>query len=441
MEIILIDSKKFGPEETAMMQALYSRDPRSVKIHIKKVEEEGSEKFMGSFYVGYGHKSIGDCGSVTICIENVSMFVAKAIQDWPLYSGQEASTRYLDMSKQAVINPLRTELGKEIQDRWMKFYEFILAKLIESLPSRFPQKENEDDKTYKKAIKAKAFDIARGFLPAGTTTYVSWHTNLRQAYDHLKELRHHPLYEVRAVAEKTLEELRNTYPSSFSHKLYPADEKYVEDSMEIVSYYDDDQSRLSFKKDGDVFWANSNLSEFWIDHYEDVIKSRPEKSELPKQLRMCGNIDFGFLLDFGSFRDFQRQRSVIQLMPLLTAKYGFEEWYLQQLPDAIASETVRFISEQEHLIEMLDSDPVVKQYYLAMGYRMLVLVSAPLPAAIYVAELRTSQTVHPTLRKIAQKMGRSIEGFIPGIPLYCDYTDDVFTIKRGKQDIVQKPSA
>jgi hypothetical protein len=99
---------EFSPEPLAMLQALYSRDPRSVLDHIDRVHKVGAEKFMGSFYVGYGHKSIGDCGTTTIFIEQVSMLCAKAFQDWPLYNGQEASTRYLDMSKQEVLNPLKS---------------------------------------------------------------------------------------------------------------------------------------------------------------------------------------------------------------------------------------------------------------------------------------------------------------------------------------------
>lgn len=37
------------------------------------------------------------------------MLAAKAIQDHPLYSGQEASTRYLDMSLQTMVNPIATD--------------------------------------------------------------------------------------------------------------------------------------------------------------------------------------------------------------------------------------------------------------------------------------------------------------------------------------------
>lgn len=70
---------EFSPEDTAMMQALYSRSPKSVAEHAEKVKETGSVKFMEKFYVQYGHSSIADCGSTTIFIEGISMLGAKVI--------------------------------------------------------------------------------------------------------------------------------------------------------------------------------------------------------------------------------------------------------------------------------------------------------------------------------------------------------------------------
>ena len=37
---------EFNPEDTAMMQALYSRSPKSVVEHVKKVKSSGSGEFM-----------------------------------------------------------------------------------------------------------------------------------------------------------------------------------------------------------------------------------------------------------------------------------------------------------------------------------------------------------------------------------------------------------
>jgi hypothetical protein len=78
-QLFIIDDQ--NPEDIAMMQALYSRSSASVQHHLEKVKKTGSGKFMESYYVGYGHESIGDCGSTTIFIENVSILAAKAIQD------------------------------------------------------------------------------------------------------------------------------------------------------------------------------------------------------------------------------------------------------------------------------------------------------------------------------------------------------------------------
>ena len=206
------------PEDNAMLQALYSRSPRSVVDHLDKVKGADSGTFMEKFYVGYGHLSIADCGSTTIYIENVSMLAAKAFQDWPLYSGQEASTRYLDYSEQEIINPLNSAEGKEIQQTWMDFYYQSKAPLIEELKKRYPIKEGEKEALYDKAIAARSFDILRGFLPAGCSTYLSWHTNLRQAHEKLALLSHHPLLEIRELAEKVRATLQTKYKNSFSHK-------------------------------------------------------------------------------------------------------------------------------------------------------------------------------------------------------------------------------
>lgn len=53
MEIHIIDGTDVpNPEDRAMVQALYSRDPRSVTEHLEKVRRVGSGKFMAQYYVG-----------------------------------------------------------------------------------------------------------------------------------------------------------------------------------------------------------------------------------------------------------------------------------------------------------------------------------------------------------------------------------------------------
>lgn len=426
-EIIVIDD--VPPEANAMLQALYSRSPKSVKEHLVKVKESGAEKFMASFYVGYGHKSIGDCGTTSLFIENVSMLAAKAVQDWPLYSGQEASTRYLDMSQQEILNPLGTAEGKAIQDEWLRFYVHALETLIPVLKQRFPMNDGEKETIYEKAIKARAFDIARGFLPAGATTYVSWHTNLRQAHDHIKEMRHHPLPEIRDVAKDILTALQGKYASSFLHKEYPIEEEYLEKSIGELAFYDEPTGDFSYQVRLDLDGLRK---------HQKLLAERPAKAELHQRFRQYGDIVFTFPLDFGSYRDLQRQRSAVQEMPLLTTKHGFYAWYMEQLPDELRTEAEAVLKAQEARIAALPADDVQKQYYVAMGYTIVVKMSCGLPSAVYIAELRSADTVHPTLRVQAQRMGDAIKDAVPGIAMHHDTSPGAWNIKRGNQDIVRK---
>lgn len=422
---------EFNPEDTAMMQALYSRSSASVTDHVKKVRASGSGKFMERFYVGYGHASIADCGSTTLFIEGVSMLLAKAIEDWPLFSGQETSSRYIDFSKQPMIDPLKTAGSKMILNKWLNFYIKSQPAVEAHLREKFSKKPGEDEAVYNRAIKARSFDILRGFLPAGITTQLSWHTNLRQAHDKLVLLRHHPLKEIRLTAEEILSKLKDKYPSSFSHQKYTDQERYRQFLADKYFYF----VNKGFKKD---FVARTNIDKKALAEYQPLIKKRPIKTGLPHFLAELGNVTFDFLLDFGSFRDIQRHRNGVCRMPLLTTQFGFNEWYLEQLPDKIRREALKLIKEQVSAIKKLKATPEEKQYYIAMGFNVTCRVSYGLPAVLYVIELRSGVMVHPTLRLVAHKMYHSLSKMFPGLTVYPDLGQDDWDVRRGLQDIKEK---
>jgi len=416
------------PEDNAMLQALYSRSPQSVTKHLEKVKLAGSGNFMGQYYVGYGHQSIGDCGTTTLYVEYVSMLAAKAIQDSPLYNGQEASTRYLDMSKQPVLNPIGTPRGKVIQDLWMEFYTSSMAPTIEHLYATYPLKEGEDAKQYEKAIKARAFDILRSFLPAGCTTLVSWHTTLRHAADHLSNLRHYPLAEVRGLADSMLSSLQERYPHSFGQKRYEDTEQYLATVGTQYLYNPKGCStHVTCKANLDVRQLN-----------QPVIQGRPPKTRLPHYLDELGQVTYEFLLDFGSFRDLQRHRNGVCRMPLLSTQWGFNPWYLEQLPPSLRDRAEILIGHQALAIDRLETSPEEKQHYVAMGFNVPCKVTRGLPGTLYLIELRTSKTVHPTMRRVSQEMAQTLQAKYPTLPVHADMSPDDWDIRRGAQDIVAR---
>lgn len=441
-KLMIVDD--LSPEDVAMLQALYSRSSESAEAHIEKVKQSGSGKFMSSFYVGYGHKSIADCGSTTMFIENVSLLAAKAIQDWPLYSGQETSTRYIDMSKQRIVDPIGTVLSKSILDDWMNFYTSNQDRVAATVKEKHPIKEGEKPETYEKAVKARAFDILRGFLPAGITTQLSWHTNLRQAGDHLTFLKKHPLPEISNIAEGLGNLAAVNYPSSgFEQSLATVSgvgQKDEEANQARAAWEQMFGELIAYPKPL-VAGEQISLEMRGFENYRlysNMLSSRPRGCVLPHFLSDIGQLTFRFLLDFGSFRDIQRHRNGVCRMPMLETFWGFEQWYLDQLDDELREEARQLIEIQAGKIRAISKDALPRQYYVALGFRVPTQVTYSLPAAVYVMELRSGKHIHPTLRKKVQDMAKLFSGHFTDIPLHVDTDEDDWTVRRGLQTITQK---
>lgn len=442
-KLLLIDD--LSPEDLAMLQALYSRSAESAETHLEKVKKNGSGKFMGSFYVGYGHKSIADCGTTTMFIEGVSLLAAKAIQDWPLYSGQETSTRYIDMGKQRIEDPLNTPESQGVLYWWMNFYRSKQDAVASHVRATHPAKQGEKPDVYEKAVTARTFDILRGFLPAGITTQLSWHSNLRQSGDHLLGLVNHPSPEICNIGMGLRELLGEAYPSSGAgmslaavsgvgnsekeeaDKLARKGRTEWERKVALAYSYNDLPVPYSFK---------STIQRTELAWYEDLLRTRPRGCVLPHFLSDLGQLTFSFPLDFGSFRDLQRHRNGVCRMPLLTTQHGFEPWYLEQLPRDVLLEATHLIGEQTKAIEKLTKDPVLRQYYTALGFRVPCSVTYALPAAVYVMELRSGKTIHPTLRRRVHEMIQRFQKELPQVPIHVDLDQDDWDIRRGNQTII-----
>ena len=81
-----------------------------------------------------------------------------------------------------------------------------------------------------------------------------------------------------------------------------------------------------------------------------------------------------------------------------------------------------------------------KQYYIAMGYKITNRLTGNLPALVYLAELRATRFVHPTLRKRAKMIASTLSELFDkaGLIIHLDKEMDRFDIKRGEHDIVLK---
>ena len=131
-------------------------------------------------------------------------------------------------------------------------------------------------------------------------------------------------------------------------------------------------------------------------------------------MSILGPLRWSFLLDFGSFRDLQRHRYMI----LPDARAHALAWLRAVVPrrDARvargrgAPDARRAGGEDPSLT----SDPLLRQYYVAMGYRVGCYATMGLPAFAYFAELRSGKTIHPTLREVVLRMIRGLRARPPG---------------------------
>ncbi len=449
-KIVIIDSGAvLTAEMTAMLQALHSRSTGGIDAHLQVLAKVGADNFMKKYYVGYGHKSIGDCGMAIVFIEGVSMLAAKAIQDSQLYNGQEASTRYIPFDLQPIIDPVNTGASGAVLENWRQFYLKSVAEMKEELklrhpfhPDDYPPKKDGTEKSeeekmtiWENAINARAFDVTRGFLPAGVSTNLAWTTTLRQFADRITILRNHPLEEVREIAEKLEDAMIEVYENSFAKKRYEAMEAYLKGPAQDCYYYHDPKSpEMELVHDG--VYRKGILNDA---RYTKLIADRPAKTELPKWLGAYGTATFAWTLDFGSFRDVQRQRAVIQRMPLLTADIGFHEWYLNELTPDLRAEAIAFIESQRVATTGLTDDVATLQYYLPMGYKISNFLTGDLPALTYLVELRASSTVHPTLAFQAEKMAALLKKTYGelGLKIHLGSVAGKFDVKRGEDTITQ----
>lgn len=455
--ILVCPKTSIGPQELAMIQSLYSRDPDSILSHLLEVAEKGAEKFMAQFYVGYGHKSIGDCGNILLAFEGVSMLAAKAIQDSQLYNGQEASTRYMDFSENKFLVPIGKRLDskqKEIQENWRDFYSRNSPIVFDFLKQQYPYSdyenkelviEKEREKNYKdweKTLKARTFDIMRGFLPAGASTFLSWWTSISHASDHLSWLRCHVLKEVSQLAEVAEGLLKEVYPSSFNRTVYPEREEYKKSWYKNVYYLDATIRNGVFRCDAVV---NKDIL---FESYCESLLIRPQGQELPAQISEAFQIFWTDTLDFASFRDLQRHRAVTQRHGLVTEYYGMHNWYLENLPSEIAEEARNLIANQIKEINLLNLNKFDKQYLLPMGMKIPTRVSGSLAKFMYLIELRAQSTVHPTLHentirladRIQIEIAQALNCAVQRIPMYINRNVGELNLKRGTQDIVKKES-
>lgn len=437
---------KYSPEVQAMLAAMYSRNYCSIMDRLPQDQEQEiqiKEKLF-KYYNGYGHKSVGQLGSTTIYIEDVSVLAAKAIEDTKLFNGQEPSTRYIDFSTQPMHcadtenNDFILKWQEEFRALYLKALIIVTVKMKELYPFSpgvrdiTPEQTSKSKAIWENTIKARVFDVCRGLLPAGIKTNVAFIGTFDNINDHFGSLLYHPSQEMRSIARKVLMQMNEKYPYACEGPEKLHDQMYSNCADNFSLYY---QEVFSNRQD------NCGVKEFKCNSFENpALNISPYREKFNKFNRsVSSNYQFRFtsVLDYGSYRDIHRHRNGTITMPVLTTNIGFNSFYIDNLLDEnLIQEVLTTLNkfEQELYLES-DLSSVDLQYCIPMGYNVAFNYTCDLNQLLYMIELRTSKTVHQTLRKLMIEwlnLLRSDNRF-SNIHIHADTSDDNFTLKRGTQ--------
>jgi len=439
MNIHIID--EFDPEVTAMLQAFYSRSNKPIMERIESMGGQSNEKIknsLKSWYINYGHSSIGDCGTTTIFLEGVSFYAAKCIQDNALYCGQESSTRYIDFNNADFVNIDGSEEADEINKDWFSIYHKYLPLIREGIYMQHTGdiEEGVTEAVHKKAMDAFAFDCTRCYLPIATKTQLSWHSNLRQIRDKIKTLKYHPSLEVRSLAVQIFEQVFSKYPSAFKAE----DIDFYAHEHEVYC----EEFTTTFPPLKKEFSTFTHIVETLKHISSDMLVKRPKGIRLPHHYDSLGQVHLQFPLDFGSWRDIQRHRNGVCLFPEINA-LEIHSWYIEQAEKYLSEEDFNSLKQDiaavYDKIRKVETSDINASYYLPLGTVVQTDLFYTLPEILYVLELRTQRTVHPTLRNEMRKLAAEFleECMLKrvGIATYFDF-EEGWTSKRGTQDIIHK---
>lgn len=416
------------PEVQAMLSAMYSRSYAPIESRLPSSDEsmqEHKEK-LGKFYVGYNHKSVGQLASTTIWLEGISQLAAKAVENHPLYNGQESSTRYMDFTNQPMVS--HNESIKEWQEKWRALYVKALPLTVEMLKKQFPlesQPPETKQTVWENTVKARAFDICRGLLPAGVTTNVAFTGSFDLINDHFGEMLYHPSKEMRYIAEEVLTKLAEKY----KYAAIPIEKlkerfSYVQEEYYSDYFYKNIRNDIPDQKyDGICIFADFHN-----------MKNNPKRKKFDKYPTWFTNqITLFGRLDFGSYRDLHRHRNGIITMPTLTPFNGFNKFYLDNLPKEIVEELL--LLSKEYVTHCLQNENGIRnQYSTPMGYNVDFTYTCGINQLNYILELRTGKTVHQSLRKLCHEWIKIlIEKTNNNFTIHADMDEDNFSLKRGAQ--------
>ncbi|HZS49250.1 MAG TPA: FAD-dependent thymidylate synthase [Bryobacterales bacterium] len=446
------------PEKSAYALARYSRSPDSISQSLDWVRAHDSAKFLESYYFQYGHASIADLGHTIFCFEGISELAAVEIEDEPLWDGQAKSSRYQDFSRSGfVVPPEIAETGgaavyKDTAGCLLEAYLGIHQRAFDYLVERTPKPESMKAEAYRRALAARAFDVARYVLFLGIPTNVGQVTSIRTLEKQIRRLSVSRYAEIRQIAAEmrdacaqppvcvwdaasSREPLAPTLARHADPDVYlrharrnvaewaaqnlPAgafSTVAAESSVDLVRPRDAVEeivatllysvTQFPFRAIYDQVsgWSASRKREV----IDAAVRDRSGREELLREFRSGYAFVFDIVTDIGAYRDLHRHRRCQQIRQDFTAELGLETPAL--IAEAGAQNIFHHALHEARLAreQLAAVSPEATHYLLPFAARVRFLYKMDFAEAEYVSRLRSGVKGHFAYRAIAWKMKEKV---------------------------------
>ncbi len=445
------------------------------------------EEFYRRVLMEYGDDSVAELGEAQVGMEGVSNIAAKIIEDRRIgLSYLEKSSRYVAFDQKTPDGRYKYCREKSIMaspyadkyceacdhsfDTYSKSMQPLQAFLKEIEPiERLNFFDSESklevpfgnlglekdvksaERIYNITVRAKAFDLLRGLLPASTLTNIGITGNGR-AFEYLLTLMFGSgLEELRSFGDALFEELNSIIPSFIrrsNDKYGVALQRYLaETNAEVGELAKNYLSELTIEKDpksvslidhDDDLAAESKVaSAILYEHAQgqslariaEYVKAMPseERARIIRSYtrnranrrhrpgRAFEMVDYTFELftNFGMFRDLHRHRVLTMERQLLSTRHGYD--LPRELVDAgLDLEFRECMDLSKTTFESIGpSMPQQAQYVVNFAFRYPYFIKMNLREACHMIELRTSPQGHPDYRKVCQEIYREIQRVHP----------------------------
>ena len=443
-------------------------------------------KWIEVYGVDYGHASLRDSGVIRICMEGVSQRATKLLEKAREGAYQEISTRATPASVDSVGVPFEirgTEyegemlaldrelfaLYDEVFEAGQTFLSLEYKHLREAADARI-QKELGDpnvrlpDAAWEKAVREKAFDLARSLLPQNMTTSLGITLNTRRFQDMLTEWQSSELAELRVLGRAAQIEAMKISPTlmkyggpsefvaSESERQRDLFEEFVGEidnstpygerplESRLITYTPDIEdlvlaSILFHGSDGSVSFKELRKCVRGLDFSErrkiaESYVAGMGSHDLFSKVAEVGTFTFERNYDIGAMRDLQRQRGDRQQLGPYTVT-GFHmrsEIGEMGLGDRFRSlmERVRALSDDLKLAGYHEA----AEYVPVMANTIRHVVTKDPTQCFYEAGLRTQPAGADSYREIARQEIEQVLGVMPSFKGLIPYDGEHYPLNR-----------